>query len=207
VFTPGGWPWGGALNFSQVALGYGSIAFASLVLFPVTKTPPDEVPFFMMIAFMCAFAGGLTSVIMVDSLGRKATGMLSFLSYPVSVLSMILVDSPGAALLSLCFMQYCYTWAWVTEYVIKSEIFPTHSRAAGIGWATSLGRTGGIIAAPVLTGIYQATGSIESVAYVFALLVSPGWVASIFWAAKGVEGKHRPLEELVKKEGDERGAG
>jgi MFS family permease len=197
------YPWrvalGAALNFSQVALGYGSIAFASLVLFPMTKTPPADVPFYMMIAFLCAFAGGLTSVIMVDSIGRKVTGILSFLSYPFSALSMILVDTPGEALYSLCIMQYCYTWAWVTEYVIKSEIFPTHSRAAGIGWATFFGRLGGIIAAPVLTGIYQTTNSIASVAYIFALLVSPGWVASSFWAAKGVEGKHQALEELVKK--------
>jgi putative MFS transporter len=136
---------------------------------------------------------------MVDSIGRKVTGILSFLSYPFSALSMILVDTPGEALYSLCIMQYCYTWAWVTEYVIKSEIFPTHSRAAGIGWATFFGRLGGIIAAPVLTGVYQTTNSIASVAYIFALLVSPGWVASSFWAAKGVEGKHQPLEELAKK--------
>ncbi len=196
------YPWrvalGAALNFSQVALGYGSIAFASLVLFPMTKTPPADVPFYMMIAFLCAFAGGLTSVIMVDSLGRKVTGILSFLSYPVSVMSIISVDSPGTALISLCAMQYCYTWAWITEYVIKSEIFPTHSRAAGIGWATSFGRIGGIIAAPILTGIYQASNSVEYVAYAFALLVSPGWIASIFWAIKGVEGKHQALEDLVK---------
>jgi len=32
------------MNFSQVALGYGSIAFASLVLFPVPKTPAEIVP-------------------------------------------------------------------------------------------------------------------------------------------------------------------
>lgn len=197
------YPWrvalGAALNFSQVALGYGSIAFASLVLFPMTKTPPADVPFYMMIAFLCAFAGGLTSVIMVDNIGRKITGILSFLSYPVAAMSMIFVDTSGDALVSLCFMQYCYTWAWVTEYVIKSEIFPTHSRAAGIGWATSFGRIGGVIAAPMLTGIYQTTNSIAHVAYALALLISPGWIACIFWAAKGVEGKHQALEELVKK--------
>ncbi len=203
------YPWrvalGAALNFSQVALGYGSIAFASLVLFPMTKTPPADVPFYMMIAFLCAFAGGLTSVIMVDGIGRKTTGILSFLSYPVSAISMIFVKTSGDALLSLCFMQYSYTWAWVTEYVIKSEIFPTHSRAAGIGWATSFGRLGGIVAAPVLTGIYQTTNSIAYVSYALALLISPGWIACIFWAAKGVEGKHQALEELVKKGGSNEG--
>jgi MFS family permease len=189
---------GAALNFSQVALGYGSIAIASLVLFPMTKTQPDSVPLTMMIAFMCAFFGGLTSVFMVDAVGRKLTGLLSYGSYLIAPFSMLFVRSPFSALASLCIMQYCYTWGWVTEYVIKSEIFPTRSRAAGIGWATFFGRVGGIITAPVLTGVYQSTGSIAAVAYVFAGLVSPGFVAAVFWALKGVEGKQKALEELIK---------
>jgi MFS family permease len=189
---------GAALNFSQVALGYGSIAFASLVLFPMTNTSPEAVPFYMTIAFVCAFLGGLTSVFMVDTLGRKLTGVISFGSYLIAGFSMLFVTSPFSALVSLCIMQYCYTWGWVTEYVIKSEIFPTRSRAAAIGWATFFGRIGGIIAAPVLAGVYQSTGSMKAVAYVFAVLVSPGFVAALFWAVKGVEGKQKALEELIK---------
>ncbi len=189
---------GAALNFSQVALGYGSIAFASLVLFPMTATRPDSVPFYMMIAFMFAFLGGLTSVFMVDTVGRKLTGAVSYGSYLISVFSMLFVNSPFSALVSLCIMQYCYTWGWVTEYVIKSEIFPTRSRAAGIGWATFFGRIGGVISAPILTSVYQTTGSITVVTVVFAGIVSPGFGAALFWAFKGVEGKDKALEELIK---------
>jgi putative MFS transporter len=127
---------GAALNFSQVSLGYGSIALASLVLFPMTKTQPDIIPLYMTIAFMFAFFGGLTSVLMVDAVGRKVTGLLSYGSYFIATFSLLFVGSPFTALASLCLMQYCYTWGWVTEYVIKSEIFPTRSRVAGIGWAT-----------------------------------------------------------------------
>ncbi|HET7318600.1 MAG TPA: MFS transporter [Nitrospirota bacterium] len=189
---------GSALNFAQVALGYGSIAFASLVLFPMTNTPPDRVPFFMMIAFLFAFLGGLTSVFMVDTLGRKATGILSYGSYLIAGFSMLFASTPFSALVALCIMQFCYTWGWITEYVIKSEIFPTHVRAAGIGWATFFGRIGGVIAAPVLTSVYQSTGSIATVAFVFAAIVSPGFIAAVFWAVKGVEGKRKALEELLK---------
>jgi MFS family permease len=189
---------GAALNFSQVALGYGSIAFASLVLFPITNTPPDVVPLYMSVAFLFAFLGGLTSVLMVDTIGRKLTGIISFGSYLIACLSMIFVSSTFSAVVSLCIMQYCYTWGWVTEYVIKSEIFPTRSRAAAIGWATFFGRTGGIITAPILTGVYQSTGSLTAVTSAFALLVSPGFIAACFWAVKGVEGKHKALEELTK---------
>ena len=189
---------GAALNFSQVSLGYGSIALASLVLFPMTKTQPDSVPLYMTIAFIFAFFGGFTSVLMVDTVGRKVTGLLSYGSYFIATFSLLFVSSPFSALASLCCMQYCYTWGWVTEYVIKSEIFPTRSRAAGIGWATFFGRTGGIITAPILTGVYEATGSLTDVAHVFAVLVSPGFIAAIFWAVKGVEGKQKALEELTK---------
>jgi MFS family permease len=189
---------GAALNFSQVALGYGSLAFSSLVLFPITNTRPDIVPFYMTIAFVFAFLGGLTSVFMVDTVGRKLTGVISYGSYLVACFSMLFVKSPFSALVSLCIMQYCYTWGWVTEYVIKSEIFPTRSRAAGIGWATFFGRIGGIVAAPTMTSVYQSTGSITAVAYVFAFLVSPGFVAALLWAVKGIEGKQKSLEELTK---------
>lgn len=189
---------GAALNFSQVALGYGSIAFASLVLFPETKTPAEIVPFYMMIAFGFSFLGGLTSVVMVDTIGRKVTGVLSYGSYLIAPFSMIFATSSFSALVSLCVMQYCYTWGWVTEYVIKSEVFPTRSRAAAIGWATFFGRTGGIITAPLLTAVYQSIHSTTAVAYLLAFLVSPGFVAAIFWAMKGVEGKQKALEELTK---------
>ncbi len=189
---------GAALNFSQVALGYGSIAFSSLVMFPMTGTRPGIVPFYMMLSFLFAFLGGLTSVVMVDNVGRKATGVMSYGSYLVAVFSMLFVGSPLSALVSLCIMQYCYTWGWVTEYVIKSEIFPTHSRAAGIGWATFFGRIGGVIAAPILTGVYQSSGSIFAVAFVFAAMVSPGFVAALVWAAKGIEGRRKALEELTR---------
>ncbi len=189
---------GAALNFSQVALGYGSIAFASLVLFPITNTSPEVVPFYMTVAFMFAFLGGLTSVFMVDTVGRKLTGIISYCSYLIACLSIIFVTSSLSALVSLCVMQYCYTWGWVTEYVIKSEIFPTRSRAAAIGWATFFGRTGGIITAPILTAVYQSTASLSAVAFTLALLVSPGFIAACFWAIKGIEGKHKALEELTK---------
>ncbi|MCL4476596.1 MAG: MFS transporter [Nitrospirae bacterium] len=195
---PGRVALGASMNFSQVALGYGSIAYASLVLFPSTNTPAADVPLYMMLAFMCAFLGGMTSMGMVDTVGRKTTGVLSYLTFPLSALSMIFVTSTTAAVISLCIMQFCYTWGWVTEYVIKSEIFPTRIRAAGIGWATFFGRLGGVIAPPVLTGVYQSTKSIETVAYVLAVIVLPGFIGSLFWAAKGVEGKGRSLEDMIK---------
>jgi MFS family permease len=198
------YPWrvalGASMNFSQVALGYGSIAYASLVLFPSTNTPAADVPLYMMLAFACAFLGGLASMNMVDTVGRKTTGVISYLTFPLSALSMIFVTSTATAVISLCIMQFCYTWGWVTEYVIKSEFFPTRMRAAGIGWATFFGRLGGIIAPPILTGIYQSTKSITLVAYVLAIIVLPGFIGSVLWALKGVEGKGKSLEDMIKKD-------
>ena len=202
VFTkyPGRVALGAAMNWSQVALGYGSIAYASIVLFPATNTPPHDVPYYMMIAFACAFLGGMTSMLMVDSIGRKPTALFSQLSFPLSALSMIFVVDTKTALISLCIMQYCYTWGWVTEYVIKSEIFPTHLRASGIGWATFFGRLGGVVAPPILAGAYAATNSIAYTAYVMAALIVPGFISSIFWAIYGVEGKQAALEHMIHDE-------
>jgi MFS family permease len=188
---------GASLNFSQVALGYGSIAYAAVMLFPMTKTPAEVVPFYMMLAFGAAFLGGLTSTFMVDFVGRKVTGVISYLSYPFAAMSMMLVKTPLTALLSLALMQFSYTWGWVTEYVIKSEIFPTRVRAAGIGWCTFFGRLGGVIAPPLLAGVWEATNSPLAVSLTLAALISPGWIAASIWAKFGIEGRRKALEELV----------
>jgi len=180
-----------------VALGYGSIAYAAVMLFPMTKTPTEVVPFYMMLAFGAAFLGGLTSTFMVDFVGRKVTGVISYLSYPFAAMSMMLVKTPLTALLSLSLMQFSYTWGWVTEYVIKSEIFPTRVRAAGIGWCTFFGRLGGVIAPPLLAGVWEATNSPLAVSLTLAALISPGWIAASIWAKFGIEGRRKALEELV----------
>lgn len=186
-----------SMNFAQVALGYGSIAYGAAVLFPATKTPAEIVPLYFMIAFGCAFVGGMATTLMVDKFGRKPTAVISYLAYPVAAMTMIFVNNPFTALLSVCAMQFVYTWGWVSEYVIKSEIFPTRSRAAGIGWATFFGRIGGVIAGPLLAAVWEGSGhSIESVAIAMALLISPGWIAALLWAWKGVEGRHKSLESL-----------
>lgn len=198
---------GGSLGFAQVALGYGSIAFASIVLFPVTNTPPADVPMYFLIAFAFAILGGLTSLVMVDSVGRKATLAISYSLFPVSALSMLFVTSPATALISLCFMQYVYTWGWITEYVVKAEFFPTGVRAAAIGWCTTIARLGGVVAPPILTGIYTAKKAqldvaLREVSIALALITLVGTIAALAWVFKGVEGKGRTVEDLVMKKAE-----
>jgi nitrate/nitrite transporter NarK len=112
-------------------------------------------------------------------------------------MTMIMVSTTFGAVASLCFMQYAYTWAWVAERIINSEIFPTRSRAAGLGWVICLGRIGGVISPIILTSVYEATKSITAVAFALAFLCLFGFVGAIYWAIKGVEGKHRSLESMV----------
>jgi len=53
----------------------------------------------MMIAFGFSFLGGLTSVVMVDTVGRKVTGVLSYGSYLIAPFSMIFATSSFSALI------------------------------------------------------------------------------------------------------------
>jgi MFS family permease len=194
------YPWrmimGASLNFSQVAFGYGSMAYAALVLFPETKTPPNTVPFYVMVSFLFATLGGLTTTFMLDKFGRKATVVISYASYPFAAMSMIFVHTSLGAFASLCLMQYCYQWAAIAERIINSEIFPTRSRAAGLGWVICLGRLGGVIAPPVLTAVFEIRRSIVDVSCVLVVLTICGFISACFWAWKGVEGRHRSLEEM-----------
>jgi MFS family permease len=188
---------GAALNFSQVAFGYGSIAYTSLVLFPQTNTPAEKVPFYMMVSFLFATVGGLTATITLDRFGRKPTAIVAYGAQLVAGLSMIFVHTTSGAVASLCLMQYAYTWAWVAERIINSEIFPTRSRAAGLGWVICLGRIGGVISPIILTSVYEASKSIVDVAFALAFLCLFGFIAAVYWAWNGVEGKQRSLESMV----------
>jgi MFS family permease len=188
---------GSCLNFSQVAFGYGQIAYISLVLFPQTHTPADLVPFYYMISFLCGTLGGLLAMVMLDRFGRKPTVIISYGAQVIAGLFMITVDTSFGAVAVLAFGQFCYTWAWVSERIINSEIFPTRSRAAGLGWVICLGRLGGVISPIVLTAVYTASKSIVDVSLALAGLCMLGFVASIYWAWKGVEGKHKALESMV----------
>lgn len=83
--------------------------------------------------------------------------------------------------------------AWGLAYPFSSELYPTRMRGSAAGWATGIGRLGGV-AAPVIVGWMVQAGS--SLAAVFALLASAPMLTALILSGIKVETTGRSLEDI-----------
>jgi putative MFS transporter len=83
--------------------------------------------------------------------------------------------------------------AWGLAYPFSSELYPTRIRGSAAGWATGIGRLGGV-AAPMIVGWMIQAGS--SMPAVFGLLASAPFLTAIVLSMIKSETTGRSLEEI-----------
>ncbi len=82
---------------------------------------------------------------------------------------------------------------WGMAYPFSSELYPTRIRGSATGWATGIGRLGGV-AAPIVVGwVIQAGGSLF---VVFTLLACAPLLSSFVLSRINLESTGRSLEEI-----------
>lgn len=74
-----------------------------------------------------------------------------------------------------------------------AEVYPTHLRGTGSGFAAASSKVGGIFGPPVVASLLAATGALTIPALAAAV---PVMLAAAVLAAKGVETRGRRLEEI-----------
>lgn len=83
--------------------------------------------------------------------------------------------------------------AWGIAYPFSSELYPTRIRGSATGWATGIGRLGGV-AAPIVVGwVVQAGGSLF---VVFTMLACAPFLSSLALSRIRLESTGRSLEEI-----------
>lgn len=83
--------------------------------------------------------------------------------------------------------------AWGLAYPFSSELYPTRIRGSAAGWATGIGRLGGV-AAPIIVGwIVQSGGSLPAV---FSVLASAPLASALVLSTIKLETTGRSLEEI-----------
>jgi hypothetical protein len=119
-------------------------------------------------------------------------------SYSIAVLAILplcaLTHLPGVVL-SYCLIQFGVTWAYISAYVVSSEILPTQIRATGLGVSVAVGRAGAMITPFLLTSAYQLTGNPALALIVLFVVALPGPLAAAFWLFNGPETRNMSLEE------------
>jgi len=74
-----------------------------------------------------------------------------------------------------------------------AEVYPTHLRGTGSGFAAASSKLGGVFGPPIVASLLATTGTLTIPALVSAV---PVLVAAVVLAVRGVETRGRRLEEL-----------
>lgn len=137
--------------------------------------------------------GFLSTVYLIDRIGRKASLLLGLLGS--AVMAYLYGNAPNLALLIVwgVLLQFFFWVLWPSLYAFTPEIYPTRLRATGAGFVMSMGRLGAI-AGPYLTGLILGAGAAQS--WVFAMGVAAFVLGAIAVVALVPETKGKVLEEV-----------
>lgn len=185
----------GALNFSQAAVVYGVLALMALVILPYMKVPAADLPLYYFWGNVAALAGGLTGAFAVEAMGRRVSLVVSYSLTLLAIVPLYALKTLPGMVGSFCLIQFGVTWAYITAYVVASEILPTHVRATGLGVSVAVGRLGAMFAPFLLTWAYQATGTPSGALIILMVLAAPGPIAALIWWRWGAETRAISLEE------------
>ncbi|WP_335959244.1 MFS transporter [Acinetobacter bereziniae] len=137
--------------------------------------------------------GYVAAAWLVEKLGRKAT-LAGFIAM-CAVSAYFFGQSTSVNMIMFwgCLMSFFNLGAWGVLYTYTPEQYPTNIRAFGSGWASAIGRIGGIVAPLVVTHMMVASNGFSSVFMMFtAVLLAVAAVVLVL----GEETKGKTLEEI-----------
>ncbi|WP_088188178.1 MFS transporter [Desulfosporosinus sp. FKA] len=153
---------------------------------------------YVMIMTLAQIPGYFSAAYFVDKIGRKTTLALYVAGTAITAYFFGQGVTAAAILISGSLMSFFNLGAWGIIYTYTPELYPTHARATGSGWAAGFGRIGGILA-PLVVGdmigkFHLGTGS------VFGLFTLVLIVVVLDVVILGEETKGQSLEKLASEQ-------
>jgi MFS transporter, putative metabolite:H+ symporter len=155
--------------------------------FPVTKSV-----YYTILISLAGIPGFMTAAWMIEAAGRKTTLIATLLG--AAIASYFYGGATGQTQLivaGLC-MQFCAFGMWSALYAYTPELYPTHVRATGTGFASAVGRIGSLIGPSLVGFILPAAGQ----SGVFALGAGAFALAALVVLLLGEETRGRTLESI-----------
>jgi MFS transporter, putative metabolite:H+ symporter len=141
--------------------------------------------------------GQIPGTILVAYLAdRFSRRRLIILSLGLLGLSAILFSLSGITswILTIGFLLMVFNgMAWGLAHPFSSELYPTSIRGTATGWATGIGRLGGVVAPMVVAWVIQAGGGMT---FIFSILAAAPMLTMIILAGLKQETTGRSLEEI-----------
>ncbi|HLE53652.1 MAG TPA: MFS transporter [Thermoplasmata archaeon] len=126
------------------------------------------------ISAVAQFPGYLTSMVLVEKIGRKRTLSVFLILGGVSGLIFATAQDAVTLVASLILVSFFNLGAWGAVYPYTSELFPTQYRATGFGLAEGVGKITAILA-PVAFGLLLASsGHVLAPLVLIALFMGAG---------------------------------
>ncbi len=196
---PGRLALGCALDLSEAFGYYGIFALLSIVVLKQVHYTNAQIPFFFILGNVGALIGGLIMATWFDRLGRRWTVGVFYTAAAAGVGLLALATNTGSktwVLLAFMVSSGFGTAAWTSAYPTFTELFPTHLRAAGVGFSVGVGRLGAAYGTLYLPSLAVSLGPTASY-----LLIMGFWLIGVtaiaIWTIRGgVEGSGKPLDAV-----------
>ena len=143
-----------------------------------------------------ATVGGFILGLVMDKFGRKAGLSLFYVCGGITLWIFGYATSNTALLLAGAGTGVFIIGTQIAQHVIAGEIYPTHVRSTGVGWALTIGRAGSIIG-PLLGGWLQMGGF--SFTQYFLIFSIPCFICGVMVLFYKVNVKGEGLEIINEK--------
>lgn len=149
-----------------------------------------------LISNLFQLAGAVVGVLIMDKISRRSFVIYSFWILALSIGLLVLLPNASSFIIVGCFAIYVFTASASgnLQTVYPSEIFPTHIRSTGVGFATMISRIGAAIGTFLLPISIDVLG-ITITMGILTLILLLGVTVSIMWAP---ETRNISLEEASK---------
>ncbi len=152
---------------------------------------------YMLIISMGQIPGTLIAAVLADVIRRRLSLLSFVLCWCAATFLFGFAASPAAILTLGVLIGVGNGAAWGMAYPFTTELYPTRIRGAATGWATGIGRVGGM-AAPLLVGLLLQMG--VGNAWIFALLAGVPSLSVLGLLGLKRETTGRALEEIESRQ-------
>lgn len=148
---------------------------------------------YVLTMILAQLPGYLVAAWCVEKFGRKLT-LAGFISCcAVSAYFFGQAQSVEVLMFWGCLMSFFNLGAWGVVYTYTSELYPTSLRAFGSGWASAIGRIGGIVAPLVVTQMMTFNNAFH---HIFMMFTAVMFAIAILVMILGEETKGKQLESI-----------
>ncbi|SMB93338.1 MFS transporter, putative metabolite:H+ symporter [Thermanaeromonas toyohensis ToBE] len=153
---------------------------------------------YVLIMCIAQIPGYFSAAYLVDKIGRKPTLTVYLLLSGVAAYMFSSSTTVGQVIGWGSAIYFFNLGAWGVLYAYTPEMYPTHLRATGAGWASFCGRIGAIIAPMAVGKIVASLGQQAAYPVVFALIGVVCVLTALAMLILGIETKGKSLEELAR---------